>query len=114
MNLELKIKDKESFISFCGANNVGKTNILNALALFFDKNQFIPEKDCPYHKFYGTQGGSYQPKITITFKNDKDNYEITKNWNLTKAIKKEKSIVYKISGKKNRNPLQENDIQQPH
>lgn len=29
INLELKIKDKESFISFCGANNVGKTNILN-------------------------------------------------------------------------------------
>ncbi len=110
INLELKIKDKESFISFCGANNVGKTNILNALALFFDKNQFIPEKDCPYHKFYGTQGGSYQPKITITFKNDKDNYEITKNWNLTKAIKKEKSIVYKISGKKNGNLLQEIDI----
>lgn len=110
INLELKIKDKENFISLCGANNVGKTNILNALALFFDRIEYFPEKDCPYHKFYGTQGGSYQPKITITFKNLLNTYQITKDWNLTKTIKKEQNIVYKISGKKNGNKIMESDI----
>ncbi|MDD3775365.1 MAG: AAA family ATPase [Sulfurovaceae bacterium] len=100
INLDIKIDEKNGFVSFCGANNVGKTNILNALSLFFDKIEYIPEKDCPNHKFYGTQGGSYQPKITITFKDNIDSYQITKDWNLTKHTKKDSDILFNISGKK--------------
>jgi len=99
ININVKIDSKNNFITFCGANNVGKTNILNALALFFDKTEYIAEKDCPHYKFRGTQGGSYQPKIAITFKNDNDIYFIEKNWNLTK--KERESEIFKVKGKKN-------------
>ena len=75
VNIEIKIEKKKNYVCFWGANNVGKTNVLNALALFFDKNEYIAEKDCPNHKFYGTRGGHYQPKIEITFNNDNDIYQ---------------------------------------
>ena len=109
INLDLVINSKNNFISLCGANNVGKTNILNALALFFNKFDYVPKKDCPNHKFYGTQGGSYQPKITITFiKNNEDTYTITKDWNLTKKQKEEK--IYKMTAKKNKTPISDKEI----
>ena len=108
-NLDIKINEKNDLVSFCGANNVGKTNILNALSLFFDKIDYIPEKDCPNHKFYGTQGGSYQPKITITFKDDTGQYQITKDWNITKQTRKKADILFTISGKKNMNKLTDSE-----
>ena len=39
VKLNIKIDKKNNFICFCGPNNVGKTNILNALNLFFDKKK---------------------------------------------------------------------------
>lgn len=105
VNLDININEENRFISFCGANNVGKTNILNAMALYFDKTIYIPEKDCPYHKFYGTQGGNYQPKITITFQDNSDKYQIIKDWNLTKKQRKDSDVLFHIYGKKNKDKL---------
>jgi len=109
VSLDLKIDNNNNFISLCGANNVGKTNILNALALFFDQFEYVAEKDCPNHKYYGTQGGNYQPKIIITFKQGNDEYIIIKDWNLTKKEKKEKS--FKLVGKKNKIEIDDRDLQ---
>ena len=75
------------------------------MALYFDKIIYTPKKDCPYHKFYGTQGGNYQPKIAITFQDDKDKYQITKDWNLTKKQRKDSDVLFKIYGKKNKAKL---------
>jgi len=111
VKIEIKVDEKNNFICFCGQNNVGKTNILNALDLFFNKSAgYIPEKDCPNHKYYGTRGGSYQPKIEIDFFDGTDNYKITKDWN-KKLSDKEGEKLYKISGKKNKNELNEKDIE---
>lgn len=110
-NLILNIDKDNNFISFCGANNVGKTNVLNALVLFFNKVDYIPEKDCPYHKYYATRGGHYQPKIEIHFKDSKgDIIKIIKNWNLTQADIKKENKIFDISGIKNKKELFAKDL----
>jgi AAA15 family ATPase/GTPase len=100
VKLEITIDKNNNFICFCGANNVGKTNILNALSLFFGKSEYDPEKDCPNHKYYGTRGGHYQPKIEIIFSANKDIYQITRDWNVNKD---------EFSGKKNNTKLSTKD-----
>lgn len=84
VKLEIRIDKNNNFICFCGANNVGKTNVLNALALFFGQTEYIPEKDCPNHKYFGTQGGFYQPKIEIEFWDKEDIFIIKRDWNKNK------------------------------
>lgn len=110
VKIEIIVDKNNNFICFCGQNNVGKTNILNALSLFFDKSEYIAEKDCPNHKYYGTRGGSYQPKIEIDFINENNIYKITKNWN-KKLSDKDDEKLYKINGTKNREKLEEKDIE---
>lgn len=110
IKIEINIDTKGNIITFCGANNVGKTNILNAIALYFDKLEYSPKKDCPHHKYYGTQGGSYQPKITIIFFDNETKYIITKDWNLTKEEKREQKNDYKMTGTKNTTQINENEI----
>lgn len=62
--------------ALCGQNNVGKTNFLRALHLFFslDPDNFVQERDIPYHIFEGSRGGGNSTVITVTFK-DKDTFE---------------------------------------
>lgn len=112
IKIELTIDEKGNFITLCGPNNVGKTNILNALSLYFDQTQFIAKKDCPNHKYYGTQGGNYQPKVTIDFLDESNVYSITKDWNVTKKEREELDADYKLSGKKNKDNLQKQEIKQ--
>jgi len=102
VKIDIPISQGNNLVSFCGANNVGKTNILNALNLFFDKSDYFPEKDCPNHKYYGTRGGSYQPKIEIEFTDDKDTFKIIKDWNKKIVEKEDNEILYKLSGIKNK------------
>lgn len=102
IKLELKIDEKNNFICFCGANNVGKTNVLNALSLFFEKSDYIPEKDCPNHKYYWTRWWSYQPKIEVEFSNNNDTYKIIKDRNKKLSEKETNEKLYKISGTKNK------------
>lgn len=60
----------------CGSNNIGKTNVLRALDLFFsmDKNKFNADVDIPYHISEGSRGKGYNTEITVSFI-DKDTYE---------------------------------------
>lgn len=112
LRIEITINEKGNFVTLCGPNNVGKTNILNALSLYFDESIYIAKKDCPNHKYYGTQGGNYQPKITIDFLDDTRVYSITKDWNITKKEREELDADYKISGKKDQSPMNEQEIRQ--
>jgi len=109
-NLTFDFDLDNNFVSFCGANNVGKTNVLNALALFFGKLKYIPGKDSPNHKFYGTRGGHWQPKVEITFSDDKDIFIIKKDWNLTNEKKDKIKQDFKIAGEKNKTRLDEKKI----
>ena len=80
--LTLKMAEDEPII-ICGENNVGKTNILRALNIFFNyfnspKELFIPERDIPYNKFYGSRGGTAYTELIGTFeKDDKSKYKIS-------------------------------------
>ncbi|EAH7655188.1 ATP-binding protein [Campylobacter coli] len=113
IDIEINVSQENGMIVFCGANNVGKTNILRALALFFDKFTFLKEIDCPHYKYEATRGGSYRPKIKITFVKNSDEYHIEKDWNLSTKDKdnfKESEKKYKLSGMKNNSKLNEKDI----
>lgn len=100
VNMDIKIPENEHFMVFVGANNIGKTNILRALALFFGKIDYIPERDCPYYKYYGSRGGNYQPKISLTLHYNKSKFTITKNWNVNQNF---------ITGKKDNINISENE-----
>jgi ABC-type transport system involved in cytochrome c biogenesis ATPase subunit len=55
--------------TICGPNNVGKTNMLRALDLFFslDTGKFDPKRDIPYHVYEGSRGGGAKTTITGEF-----------------------------------------------
>lgn len=82
--MEFEISDPNIPISICGQNNVGKTNTLRAINLFFFPEYFDQQKDIPVVK-KATHGGSYYPAITITFAltNYPDKFiEITRDFKL--------------------------------
>ncbi len=57
----------------CGENNIGKTNFLRALNLYFNHLSdavFNPKDDLPYHIVYGSGGGSLKTELTGKFEKD--------------------------------------------
>lgn len=70
MDLSFEVKADQNFISICGQNNVGKTNILRAINLFFYPTTYNQQTDMPNLK-KATLGGSIYPKIELTFYDDK-------------------------------------------
>lgn len=105
---DLTIEYKEGKpIILCGANNIGKTNVLRALNLFFslDKNKFDADTDIPYHISEGSRGRGYNSEITLHF-TDKDTYEkyeITQNFSRTK----DEGNIISFKGKKEKTNLTE-------
>lgn len=72
LDLKLEINTKNNFSTICGANNSGKTNVLKALNIFFNPNEYNLKEDIPNHKL-GSRGGATYPEIILTFeKNDVD------------------------------------------
>ena len=63
-DLKLVIDTSTNFISICGPNNVGKTNVLRALNLFFNPDRYVFEKDPPHLKQH-TRGGSVATEINL-------------------------------------------------
>lgn len=66
LDLEFNISDCNMPVVICGQNNVGKTNTLRAINLFFYPNNFNPNTDIPELK-KAQHGGSYLPKISLEF-----------------------------------------------
>lgn len=89
IDLKLEFNDNSQFITICGANNSGKTNILRAINCFFKPNIYEAKKDSPNHKFYGSRGGKTYPEISINFHDGKGLYKITREFNL-KGLKSSK------------------------
>ena len=46
IDLTVDIEQEYGLISICGKNNVGKTNTLRALSLFFNENDYAGFKKC--------------------------------------------------------------------
>lgn len=80
-NMNVSMEDDVNTVTICGKNNVGKTNTLRAINLFFNPNTYEPQNDMPVFK-QATGGASVYPKIIIAFLDTQDGmiYEIEKNW----------------------------------
>jgi len=92
MSVELKIENGQP-VTICGENNIGKTNVLEAINIFFnhlnEPSLYLPERDIPHHIYYGRGGETQNTEITAKFSNS-DGLAIT-----TKVkFKKDCSIEY--------------------
>lgn len=106
----LSVKPNENgLVTICGANNVGKTNFLRALNLFFNPKleNFEPNNDIPFHIVEGSRGGGFKTTLKIRLKDKRNNdiYKITQIFSRTKG---EKTLI--IDGTKNNIKLIEKDI----
>jgi hypothetical protein len=72
LSMTLDISQELNSIAICGQNNVGKTNTLRAINLFFCPENYDREKDMPKIK-KATGGQSTHPKIELTFWDDQSN-----------------------------------------
>lgn len=81
MNMTVKLDKDYNIITICGKNNVGKTNTLRAINLFFNPDEYEPQIDMPKFKV-ATGGATIHPKIVITLWDEIENvfYEIERNW----------------------------------
>ncbi|MDV2859698.1 AAA family ATPase [Psychrobacter sp. CAM01] len=108
--LKLKIQPSEdNFLTICGINNVGKTNFLRALNLFFNpfKENFSVQDDVPYHIVEATRGSGY--KITLTAKiQELETGDILSIKQVFSELKGEKTIA--ITGSKANTKLSSKDI----
>ncbi len=108
-DLKIDFKDNTPIV-ICGANNVGKTNFLRALDLFFsvNKNKFDAEADIPYHIAEGSRGQGYRSIIHIIFKETrtKEKYKITQTY----TKKKDVGNVLTLKGKKNEKDMSKEEI----
>ena len=80
LNLKIDVDISVHKVVICGENNVGKTNTLKALNLFFFPEEYEITKDRPTIKF--AQGGArIDPKITVDFfdTNEQVTYKITRD-----------------------------------
>lgn len=66
LSLSMSILNSSNLIALCGQNNVGKTNTLRAINLFFKPESYEPISDIPNIK-HATGGQSVHPKVEITF-----------------------------------------------
>ena len=66
MSMELIVDTSFNQIAICGKNNVGKTNTLRAINLFFHPECYQQPEDMPKLK-HATGGASIHPKISIEF-----------------------------------------------
>lgn len=81
LNLKIEIDESYNLTAICGENNVGKTNTLRAIDLFFNPIHYDSAIDRPTLK-QAQGGGSIDTKITIDFY-DSDNfyfYSITRDF----------------------------------
>lgn len=85
IEMKLDIDQNGNIVSICGPNNVGKTNTLRALNLFFNPDAYNPKLDIPTLK-RATWGGAVHPRIEVQFiEYDEDNgrqiiYDMIRNF----------------------------------
>jgi len=111
INLEFGVNHSKNITSICGENNVGKTNTLRAINLFFHPEEYDESTDRPMLK-YAQGGASVDSKVTLTFFDDEENiyhtltrdfkeYEFNKKSGLSgEKYKKSKGRVDRSSRKK--------------
>jgi predicted ATP-dependent endonuclease of OLD family len=105
MNVELQVVNGQP-VTICGENNIGKTNVLEALNIFFNHIEDIElydvATDIPHHIFYGRGGELQNTELTGKFSTNTSEIITAKV-----IFKKDLSIEYKISSSdKAKTPIQ--------
>lgn len=82
----------------CGENNIGKTNVLRALDVFFnhidDPEVYNPKSDVPHHIYFGSQGAGTKTELTGKFLINGSTKEVkVKFWSNGR-------LTYRINGRK--------------
>ena len=106
--IKLKV-NKGKMTVICGANNVGKTNLLRALDLFFslDLKKFDVTRDIPYQIAEGSRGQGYKTKIIGKFCGAKEEKIIIEAQFLNR---KNSSNILVLSGTKNKVVMKESEV----
>lgn len=78
--LDLLIDQSNNYITICGANNTGKTNVLRALNIFFRPTEYVVSDDSPNHKYHGSRGSKAYPEITVTIDDQASKYTIRREF----------------------------------
>lgn len=73
--MDIKIAIDEAHpVVICGENNIGKTNFLRAMNLFFNhihqEDLFDPERDIPNHIYYGSRGSGARTELSARIQED--------------------------------------------
>lgn len=106
LSMAMDISSDLNLVAICGQNNVGKTNTLRAINLFFNPETYAPEIDMPKIK-HATGGQSIHPKVEITFWDDQNDtyYVLCRDIKLYTEPLQELSLSgtsFKLEGKKKR------------
>ncbi len=94
MYLKMDLNPDVNLASICGANNIGKTNVLRAIDLFFNPEKFSYETDIPFQKLETGSGGNKYPEISIEFSDGKQIVCITRK------LKSDIDEEHQLSGSK--------------
>ncbi|PIQ80344.1 MAG: hypothetical protein COV79_00950 [Parcubacteria group bacterium CG11_big_fil_rev_8_21_14_0_20_41_14] len=111
-NLGLVIPKEGGPVIICGANNVGKTNFLRAVNLFFNETDFKASNDIPYEIVEATRGAGYKTTISVDFIDSQTKGKVS----IKKVFKEElgENIIertgYKKQSRSKRENLSENDL----
>lgn len=110
LSMAMDISRELNLIAICGQNNVGKTNTLRAINLFFHPETYAPEDDMPKIK-HATGGQSIHPKIDITFWDDQNDiyYAICRDMKLYSEPSQKLHLSgtsFKLDGKKKKDKQQ--------
>lgn len=92
LSLDINLDCDNNLVAICGKNNVGKTNTLKAIRLFFQPDEFNMN-DVPTIKI-ATGGQSVYPKIAITFINTLN----STYYNITRTFKNDVDFNNKLTG----------------
>lgn len=80
MDVKIDISDQNPVV-ICGENNVGKTNLLRAMNLFFNHifqdDLYSPKDDIPHHIYYGSRGGGANTELTGFFEDNGKKFSLT-------------------------------------
>ena len=96
LDVKIDIPNDQPLV-ICGENNIGKTNFLRALNLFFNHfhndNLFKPHEDIPHHIYYGSRGNRTSSELTAKIEIDGETTTIKT------TFKFDGTIIYKINNK---------------
>lgn len=94
IKLQLDFNSEYNYSIFCGKNNVGKTNILRAINMFFNEDIFDVKYDKPNHIYEATGSTASKTSIYMEFEgiNKEEITDIEKIFSLDNIEKKSKKL----------------------